>query len=215
MNRNWQKRRSFLHELGVSLAKPYMKSQIEIPESESSLSLLIPMNQSGQDPMTSSENSIADEAHSISPPLTLHRSKSVPPQLKGRARCQICIAGGSTYKNNLHRTICCLCHKACCKNIHNRNVCTKCFAKKLIYLIYVYSHEENLIFNSVFPFVSIWLRFLIGVHQQKWNEKTGFQQIYELCALYQFSCRKNDQNRPIRHRFLLIPVSMDLNFVRS
>lgn len=136
MNRNWHMRRNFLHELGVSLAKPYMNSQIAVPQSEleSSSSLLMPMGQAGQDPMISSDSSpSASSSRDTSPnPPPQKRSKCVPPQLEGRARCHICFADGKMNKNNMHRSICCFCRKGCCKHIHNRNVCTKCFAKKLI-----------------------------------------------------------------------------------
>lgn len=128
MNRNWQKRRNFLHELGVSLAKPYMNGQNAIPQSSTtSASLLVPISQADQDSMISSDDETPDTS---SPPQK--RLKGVPPQVGGRARCYICYANEETSKNNLHRTICCVCRKAACKNIHNRNVCTKCFANKLI-----------------------------------------------------------------------------------
>lgn len=142
MNRNWQTtslksmRRVFLHDLGISLAKPYMASLAAT--TGSSTSLLTPLH---QDPLASDDEiaptpSPAPRETSPFPQLTpaQKRIKLVPPQIhKGRARCHICFADSTSIsKNNMHRSICCLCRKAACKNTHNRNVCTKCFAEKLI-----------------------------------------------------------------------------------
>lgn len=147
---NWQpknvksKRRNFLHELGVSLAKPYMANRNRMPRSESSASLLSSVS---QESLPSSENSMAirharrdtspsSSSRDTSPfpsftPPPPKRAKSVPPQCEGRSRCHICMDDGQN-KSNLHRIICCLCRKGCCKNQHNRNVCTKCIIERLI-----------------------------------------------------------------------------------
>lgn len=148
INPNWQttnvksKRRNFLHELGMALAKPYMATRSTMPRSESSASVLSALS---QDSSTSSASSTAhrhtgrDSSQSSSsrdsspfahPPQK--RSKSVPPQLDGRSRCHICFDTGGTRKHHMHQIICCLCRKGCCKNLHNRNVCTKCVIERLV-----------------------------------------------------------------------------------
>lgn len=145
INPNWQandkknRRRNFLHELGKALAKPYMSNRRTMPRSESSASLLSSVS---QDSLSSSEHnssrgrdtpqsSSSRDSSPLPPPPVPKRAKSVPPQIEGRTRCHIC-HDDKTNARNLHRSICCLCRKGCCKGLHNRNVCTKCIIDRLI-----------------------------------------------------------------------------------
>lgn len=121
---NWQTtqkttiRRNFLRELGLSLAKPYIAARKNTPRSASSSSLHL--NISADVPSTSTCQN---------PPK---RAKSVPPLIKGRARCHLCYESNSDTKNNLYGNICCFCAKSACKKEHNRNVCVKCIEEKLL-----------------------------------------------------------------------------------
>lgn len=150
---NWQTtqkttlRRNFLRELGLSLSQPYMNMRKGMPRSESSASLLSASRESlnwrenspaihSSSSSVSRESSMSREGSPTLLPTSFEiphkRAKSVPSVPKGRSRCHICYSEKSANKNNMHETLCCLCTKGVCKSKHNRNVCVKCIAERLL-----------------------------------------------------------------------------------
>lgn len=148
---NWQTnkptmRRVFLRELGISLAKSYMTMRKGVPRNESAASLLsvisnnslnesVGEHSSSKAYSTSSlfrEPSESRESSSRSFNIPPKRSKSVPPNIEGKARCHICYSEKSKTKNYVYQTMCCFCQKGVCKRTHNRNVCVKCIEDRLI-----------------------------------------------------------------------------------
>lgn len=92
VNPAWQRkhknhsRRIFLRELALALAHAYMENRNRPPRSAPAASILA---------VISGEGSSTSVAH---PEVPEKRSKSVPPQSKGRSRCYICFSEKSTKK---------------------------------------------------------------------------------------------------------------------
>lgn len=103
-------RREFLPELGLSLAKPYMKNRNFIPRSK---------------PLASIVEELSDDI----PSTSSKQPKKTP--LTGRKRCHICVKEGRDSKDNKYETVCTFCDGGACKKVHNRNVCVSCLEKKL------------------------------------------------------------------------------------
>ena len=142
VNPNWQKdkntkRRVFLRELALSLAKPYMAARKGMPRTESAASMLLAVSrESLNDSMGWRESSLARSTPSTmsresslsrgsSPALEIPQKKGkiVPPNVSGKARCHICYKEKSKNKNNTNETMCCFCEKG---------VCVNCVADKLL-----------------------------------------------------------------------------------
>lgn len=60
------------------------------------------------------------------------KQKTIPPIIERKSRCRIWYSEKSKYKNYIHQTMCCFCQKGACKRFHNRNICEKCIAVKLM-----------------------------------------------------------------------------------
>lgn len=116
---NWKltqkhtKRKSFLHELAISLAMPYMEKRKKRPRNE--LSLIIQSKLLSKDIADPND----DTAGTSKNAKVDKTSKNI------RARCQKCYHLGEN-KNKWTSTFCFLCQKPCCKDNHSKTVCMDC-----------------------------------------------------------------------------------------
>lgn len=80
---------------------------------------------------TSPGNSSEGRATSSSDEPMTKTEKTIPPQIAGVGRCKMCVDENVAKKNNMHRTLCCICQKGCCKENHNRIVCIDCLKNQI------------------------------------------------------------------------------------
>lgn len=116
---NWKqtqtstKRKTFLHELAISLSKPYMEKRQKRPRNELSLAIFKKLSAQSTDESNDSEAG----------PSKKHKADNS--EKKNRARCQKCYTSGEN-KNKWSSNFCFLCQKPCCSDKHAKNVCVDC-----------------------------------------------------------------------------------------
>ncbi|XP_050321369.1 piggyBac transposable element-derived protein 4-like [Bactrocera neohumeralis] len=116
---NWKKtqkhtkRKCFLHELAISLAKPYMEKRKKGAKNELSSALLYKL----------SFQNISDTSNNDTGPSKKQKNDKSPK--KNRARCQKCYHSGE-HKNKWTSSFCFLCKTPCCTERHAKNICIDC-----------------------------------------------------------------------------------------
>lgn len=124
VNPNWHpnqsstKRKSFLHDLGLSLARGYMVSRPNSPKNASSQSLLERVRD---------ENDAGTSTQS-QPPIKRKRTTTTTSsgEPRKRARCVYCVKEKGTKNVHSSEIVCSVCDQNICKAKHNINVCTEC-----------------------------------------------------------------------------------------
>lgn len=102
-----------VHELAVSLAKPYMEKREKRPRNELSLAIYSKLSAQNIDDSNDSE---------AGPSKKQKINSSVK---KKRARCQKCYSLGEN-KNKWTSYFCFLCQNPCCTDRHAKNICVDC-----------------------------------------------------------------------------------------